>query len=242
MSVTGGVAALDLALEHGGAWLRSRADRKIDAMPAYGCRAASAAHRRCGSAAPTPPRRSAAPTPHPGTPGRPWSWQRCCTVEEGVLRAKSGDEIAAAPRAARLELCPGSRSAGARGPGLTGLCSGAVVAVLAVDHHRARQHQPVRPRGVHRREHHGCVEVVVRGVARRLGEVDACPTINAWWDTASPSGSRPASRASSRTSSCRASSGGVPGLAGAARRAGRARARRRPAGPRRATRRTRHRR
>jgi hypothetical protein len=38
--VTGEGAALDLALEHGGAWLRSSADRKIDAMPAYGFRAA----------------------------------------------------------------------------------------------------------------------------------------------------------------------------------------------------------
>src|SRR6478609_6097559 len=101
------MSRIDRALIAAFARLLPSADPEDRRDAGYGCRAASAAHRRCGSAAPTPPRRSAAPTPHPGTPARPWSRHRCCTVEEGVLRDKSGHEIAAAPRAARLELRPG---------------------------------------------------------------------------------------------------------------------------------------
>jgi hypothetical protein len=190
--VTGEGAALDLALEHGGGWLRCSADPEDRRDAGYGCRAASAAHRRCGSAAPTPPRRSAAPTPRPGTPGRPWSWQRGSNSR--------GPGRPAREARGSLGRAPGSRSGPRR---------------------RSPSSPPTpagRPRGVHRREHHGCVEVVVRGVARRLGEVDACPTINAWWDTASPSGSRGRRRGPARAARAPAGPGACG--SGASRRTG----------------------
>ena len=52
---------------------------------------------------------------------------------------------------------------------------GAPVTALAVDHHRAGEHQPPDPGAVHRREQHGGAEVVVPDVGRQVLQVDAEP-------------------------------------------------------------------
>jgi hypothetical protein len=77
-----------------------------------------------------------------------------------------------AGRAAVLEHSGIQVGAGAR-QRVDGPVVGAVVAALAVDHHRRRQHQTLAAGGEHLGEQHRGAVVVVAGVGRRVGGIDA---------------------------------------------------------------------
>ena len=198
-----------------------------------GCRAASGARTRCGSAARS--RRSRRVS-------RAYAAAQVLLVElrggvdvAGIERCGLRDRR----RARAGARTPGSVGSNCRhrdrrrcaGAGSTCAVLGAAVAALAVDDHAAGQHDAARrsrPRCRAAEQHRGAQVVVVRRRRRRRPKSTPSPTIAAWWQTASTPSTPPSTAPASAASPSIELDGGIEVVRPPACAAGRSRSSTRP--------------